>query len=849
MIFKNKSLKFYSFLLIFCGILLISGCGKVFKEEAPATVLGYNLIKPDTNTILALYDSSEKRDWENNEIRKLVEDDLDSMGLTVKYYDINKGLPAKSLTSNIRGVITWFSDSKIKNADKYCEWLSSQITDGKKVIILGNFGAYQDLDTEVWTDMSVVNKIFNNIGVEYRANWTGDDSLLEVVYQNTEVVGTKSPVDLGLIRHYYLFSKVDPQVNSFLSVQRNDLEESESQIIFSHPNGGMALSRYLTTYNENTGKNELNINIQAIVEDCLFSKKKERKQKILVIWEAKWDKDQEYIKNLIWTFRYSKVDFDIIDYKNLETLMLCDLKKYSSIVLLVGNLWNMANEGTANILKQYVSEGGGFCVAHHAENALLKDMFGITRQNDFYKESLEGMKVSEILFPGSEEFYFASEFVSYSAIDFDLKSDVEILARAVTNNERYPEGIPVAWINKYGKGRVVFWDSSFMHIKFLRSMLLQSVMLSQGMGIYSLANIESIHMDDCPQPMYNALKEPIKTEYGMTDTKFYMDVWWKDITDLAKKYNIHFTFYTIFNYGAKVDPPFDNREFEYGEDSAFSRLVQRVTGNNFELGLHGYNHQSLIKEDKDTPGWKDEENMEKALIQGRKLWEEEMPEAEMPFSYVAPMNVIDTKGIKALHKVFPEIRVVSQHYSAAIENRAQEFQLDPDVPEVLDFPRSTFGYEFDQDNKNNMLDLLNIFGVWTHFLHPDDVFGRYSMGKDASGGSEGVKSWQAMLESTQEMFDFVRKNYPWLRNMTTKDAYYEMIRYFNRRVNVILGEDIIKVNFTSGTSERKYFCLRINDGKQILELSGCRLLHSYEKLDMFVLESDASSATIMLTDK
>ena len=836
-------------LAILCLSVIVLACGCPGQIASRDTVAGETFLVPHGNVILALYDGTEKQTAKDNEIKSYLERGLEKNGFKIVYHDASVGVPSDRISSNARGIISWFGDSKMKDADRYCSWLADQIDKGKKVIIFGNFGAYQDFKTEAWVEMNRLNEVFGRLGVNYKANWTSDGTLLEVVSKDPEIVEQKSPVDLMEAGHYYLFSKADGLAESFLTVRRKDAPASDSLIIFAHSNGGMALSKYILVTDRDTGINEPNINLSLFMDKCFESGSVNENQKVLVVWDQTGDKDKGYIENLVSALKYAKIDFDIIRMTDLDKILYFDVKRYNSIALLTELLWQVERPSTIELIEEYVKKGGGLLVAYRCENKKLNKLFGIEKTNDFYKEDLTGLKIVERFFPGSDLISYPEDDFFVSSLDVELTDDAKVIARAITTDEKYPGGVPLAWIKKYGSGQVVYWNSDSMRQRRLQGILLQSLLLAQGTGVYSLANIENIHMDDSPQPMYNVFKEPIKSAYNLTDTQFYMNVWWKDMVDIAKEYDIKFTFYAIFDYSGRRKRPFSNHEFKYGADNAFGRLVGRIIDQNYELGLHGYNHQPLILKSRYDAGWQNRRDIEAALYEGRQLWEKEMPDVELPFSYVAPMNVTGPSGKKALHKVFPEIKVISQVFSEPEPGyRQQDFGPDKDVPELFDIPRVTSGHKLDQDNMNKLLNLVNTFGVWTHFFHPDDVFGDQALGTETETLRE-MGNWKDMVASTKEMFSFVRKNFPWLRNMTTKDAYYEFIRYFDRRVKVAIKTDVVEVEFTSGTTDEKYFCLRIDENKRIEKIENCEIVHSYKDINMFVLMTEGAKARIMLADK
>ncbi len=831
--------------LAFFILLTFSSCG--LKGEH--SICGHTILSPKTNVILALFDGSENKTIYNNEIADFLEGPLTKFGFEVQYHDINTAPPPQYVMRNVRAIITWFNDSSMKNAGRYCQWLQEQLEDGKKLIIIDNFGAYQDSKTLEWTPMHVVNNIFKQIGVLYKAKWTEDSELLKVTYKDSSVVEKEREIDLSRSAHYYLFSKVDEEVVSFLTINRKDVPQSESQIVFSHPNGGMVLSRYVLTESKESGRTVSNIDFERFLKESLFFSSA-RSQKTLIVWDKARDKNNRLIKNVIKTFEYAKIDFDIARLEDLERFLSPDFDYYTSMVVYADRLWIINRPKTIADIKQYVAKGGGILIAERGVNQSLLDLLGIEKFNDFYKSHIGGLKIIKEFFPGAH--YILDPYLKYNVLDVDIKKDVDVMAVALDKNERYPEGIPIAWRNKYGKGTVVFWNCDFLDLDEMRGLLLQSLLLVAPVSIQSLAGIENIHIDDFPQPNYNIYREPVKTNYNMLDTEFYLNVWWKDILELAKKYNLRYTCSAIFNYDGKTKPPFDGRDFEYGINNAFREFIKRIIDNNFELGLHGYNHQSLTIKPVDYRGWRNKRYMVESLKQADVLWKEVFPQTEAPFSYVAPMNVIDRNGKKALTQVFPTVKVISKYYSQEDEGvRHQEFGPDPDEPLLFDIPRITGGYRLSQERKNAMINAINTFGIWTHFIHPGDVFGEYAMGAESEAIYEekNAKKWESLLNGFDSWLTFVREEFPWLRNMTTKETYRALSGYLEYKIKTEIKGNTIYLSFTSGSDQEKFFSLRINDGRKISDLKNCDIIHTYPDLNIYIFKTNTSKAKIELIDE
>jgi len=191
-----------------------------------------------------------------------------------------------------------------------------------------------------------------------------------------------------------------------------------------------------------------------------------------------------------------------------------------------------------------------------------------------------------------------------------------------------------------------------------------------------------------------------------------------------------------------------------------------------------------------------------------------------------------------LKEVFPSIKVLSTllcEYGEGI--REQEFGVDPDVADLFNIPRVTGGYEFSQMTKNDLINSILTFGIWTHFVHPDNVFGQYAQGLDNRKDTTQAGNWQEMISSFDSLFSFVRTHYPWLRNMSTKDSYYQLTRYFDDQMSVVLEDDTVVVNFSSGSDYEKYFLLRLNNGKVVSEVKNCKVVHVYPDQNMVVVKA------------
>ncbi|MEQ8192071.1 MAG: hypothetical protein ABRQ39_29175, partial [Candidatus Eremiobacterota bacterium] len=135
---------------------------KIEKERLPCSL-------PLPRKVLVLYKSSEVIDFETSSACDCCDVILNHLGLVCDYLDIEKSRPDDETMKDYMAVMTWFTDTDMKDADDYNLWLLKQINNGKKVIILDNYGAFYD--SERFTFSSHVKDVFSMMGLECDENY------------------------------------------------------------------------------------------------------------------------------------------------------------------------------------------------------------------------------------------------------------------------------------------------------------------------------------------------------------------------------------------------------------------------------------------------------------------------------------------------------------------------------------------------------------------------------------------------------------------------------------------------------------------------------------------------------
>ncbi|MFD2432776.1 DUF2194 domain-containing protein [Mesonia maritima] len=109
-----------------------------------------------------------------------------------------------------------------------------------------------------------------------------------------------------------------------------------------------------------------------------------------------------------------------------------------------------------------------------------------------------------------------------------------------------------------------------------------------------------------------------------------------------------------------------------------------------------------------------------------------------------PSNVIDSLGFAALERGMPSIKYTCSIYMGDFEDGgSREFDLEPYNNNFFNFPRITSGYVLDEAEEFNQQSLYLYTGIWTHFVHPDDV---YQVAEDKNKAVAGNYEYRNKLD-------------------------------------------------------------------------------------------------------
>ena len=192
---------------------------------------------------------------------------------------------------------------------------------------------------------------------------------------------------------------------------------------------------------------------------------------------------------------------------------------------------------------------------------------------------------------------------------------------------------------------------------------------------------------------------------------------------------------------------------------------------------------------------------------------------------------IDVDCLPVVAEVFPEISAVCSLSSSGKYRRGgyREFGPEPWLETLLCLPRETYGYVMAPELRMMLLSQIAGMGVWTHFIHPDDIFDiPTGLEDDAYKRNPDGRLWRAtngqglagLLPMLDDWIGEVRDLYPWLEFVTTTQAEERYRAHVGKSVDVMLGDEMVEIV----TDREGVFFLRTGPETVIVAAQGGEVL-------------------------
>lgn len=479
---------------------------------------------------------------------------------------------------------------------------------------------------------------------------------------------------------------------------------------------------------------------------------------------------------------YTKIPFN---FKTVQRFNTTKIIENSTRVLIVTNTKPLSKDLIPVLLK-FVSNGGSLLIPSAIEDHRFLFFIGVQPKAELeFDVSTKGffLETKGLVGETSMKIYKKEAHFGYHKDNFSDKTKVLLWSDQ-------DKKMPLLLQNNIGLGRVLYYNTSQEFFKKDRGLLF-SALLKGISGIpYPVANTSTIFLDDFPSPLFNDKKEPIKTEFNLTGNDYVTKIWWPDMKKLAKDYGLKYTAMTTFDYDDNLKAPFSFKQWDFakyklkkGKFVLSSNLLSKnVLKENFELGFHGYNHISLTKKE-----WKDPLHIVLSLKAVKKKWLVN-DFFDYPVTYVPPSNIIDKYGIDNLKKGMESLTTFSSLYIGDLkEGGDREFDFEPYNKGFFDYPRISSGFTLHKDEKYDIFSTFLYTGIWTHFVHPDDVYQiRSSKEKNKKSylydfrnenGLFWKKGKKTLLGTFTNFVKGFKKIYPQARFYTARDATPKVINW------------------------------------------------------------------------
>ncbi|KAF2955660.1 DUF2194 domain-containing protein [Marinitoga sp. 38H-ov] len=698
----------------------------------------------------------------------------------INYYKINN--------KDYFGIISWYYSPTLENSNLYLRQLSSFVENGGFFFFFNNLG--------VTSDIREVNNLLNKLGIHYMYDYK-DINNYNINFKKDFFITSPSTNILQPVEKYITFGNND----IILSYISNN--ESYPMIILSNNGGGAIFNSFIDK------DGNVIFNIEKLILK-LINQKVGTQNKILIIKTNFDDERFLYSQNELTTiFKYAKLNYELINVDEFYNLSYFDLIPYSYII------WNTdAGYIKTKTIERYINNGGTFIFSTNIYN---------TPWNIYAKvDNIDISKIvfSKNLFPiGNDE--NGSVYNRNFKISFNLSLNEKHTTLAYLENNNVK--IPAIWYEKINNGYIGY-IYPYIIFKAVRGLILQSILEMKDTSIAGLLNSFIFYIDDFPLPSYNVEKLVINGK-KITDDEYYYEIWWPSIKKFSEKYNIKYTFVTPLSYNGSSTPPFEFTEFFVSKNNYPYKTMREISNSDFELGLHGYNHNSLTKD-----RWANPENIKLSLKAAIKFISNIIGHDAIISSYVAPNNLIDEFGINNLLQAIPTIKTVGTIYED--NSYLSEYEIRNNFTIII--PRSTYGYYPLSKVYLTTINTLANFGTFQHFIHSDDVFSKDRNPKNLT--------WDQMYNNLETFYNTIKNKFPWLRNQTASEAYPFFFDYLTQDVKYEYNENNLTVIIPDSSLFPKFFMIKSK--MNIRKISGGKIIHYYRDNNLYIIEMNKNILNI-----
>lgn len=199
--------------------------------------------------LLVVYKKSETPALEEHPVFNRAGIVLNYSGYILDYSAVEDGLPSEREMEKYRGIITWHTSQFMYQARQYNNWMLKQIQNGKKVIIIENYGAYIDETTQM--EVTNVDKVFAALGIKHsKLALSRVEYFPQIIKLDNEMLGFEHAGGNDYFEYWYKYTSSDPESKIYLSL--DDYYSDRIDLVFTNSHGGFAFgnSAYYFPYRD-----------------------------------------------------------------------------------------------------------------------------------------------------------------------------------------------------------------------------------------------------------------------------------------------------------------------------------------------------------------------------------------------------------------------------------------------------------------------------------------------------------------------------------------------------------------------------------------------------------------------
>ncbi|MBI1275142.1 hypothetical protein GC177_04135 [bacterium] len=238
-------------LIIFCAFIMLNAAlspvaeaakhakqKAVVKTAAPVTPVHAKAMelppgKPLPRTIVTLYTSTANPDLAETYTHRMAEMPMNHLGLIVKYFDIEHGLPDLNTIDGVRGVFLWFDPaSRVPDAEAYLKWIEAAADKGIPIVSFGHSFLFEDRKGNKPT-LPRINALLNKLGINVRDRWVTVTYDVKVVHEDRRVFGFERQLP-PVIKSYQGVDVTEADSQVYLAVDSKEATDKRSTLVMQN---------------------------------------------------------------------------------------------------------------------------------------------------------------------------------------------------------------------------------------------------------------------------------------------------------------------------------------------------------------------------------------------------------------------------------------------------------------------------------------------------------------------------------------------------------------------------------------------------------------------------------------